>query len=133
MKLDDAMAVLITAGLIVLWFLLMERVEATPLKQRGGLECPDTKQHRVICAPGAPDVLLTCPKWAGLVSNAQSLGPQRALMIFRNYIKDRHPSERRYLTLFAQDASKFVMKRQFKTPEQAYATAMMACGEWAGT
>ena len=122
----DIAAVLILCLFLALWSV----ARADLLTERGGLDCPDSKTHRVVCE-SKRDVLMTCPKWAALVHNSQSLGPQRALMVLKNLIGDRHPQEQRYIMLFAQDASQFVINHRFKNPEQAYAMAMQACGSWA--
>ena len=122
----DIAAVLILFLFLALWSV----ARAGVLEQRVvDPDCPETKTHRVVCQKRR-DILMTCNRWATLVQNAQSLGPQRALVILQNYIGDRTPTEQKYIMFFAQDASQFVINHQFKNPEQAYAMAMQACGSW---
>ena len=106
-------------------------VDATPLLEQrlGDPDCPETKTHRVVCQKRR-DILMTCGRWAALVQNAQNLGPQRSLIVFKNLISERNQQEQTYLLFFAQDASQFVMKHNFKNGDQAYAQAMHACGAW---
>ena len=93
--------------------------------------CPPSSTHRVICRDTAPDdLVMDCERWSMMVSAAHQLGPQRYLVVMKNYVQDRPPATQRWMMLFSMDAAAFVAQNNFPSPEQAADAALVVCGRY---
>lgn len=72
-------------------------------------------------------LVMSCGDWSSMVAASQQLGPVRYKIVLRNRLLSERQGRKRYIEIFANDATTFVLRHEFQNPEQARVSALFNC------